>query len=50
MLGSGKWEGYTIEGGSPDCSHDNVVEGVDDEGELLEPPCDVCTDCGAKIY
>jgi hypothetical protein len=46
----GRWSGYSIEGGSEECPHDNTVEGVDPSRWQNEPPYDVCTDCGAKIY
>lgn len=32
-----------------DCEH-NWVEGIDDDGELEEPPYDVCTNCGEVRY
>jgi len=32
-----------------DCDHD-WVEGVDDDGNLVEPPYDVCVNCGAERH
>jgi hypothetical protein len=32
-----------------ECPHENVVEGVDNDGQLIEPAYDVCVDCG-KIF
>jgi hypothetical protein len=32
------------------CAHHNTVEGVDDDGNLVEPPYDQCVDCGATFH
>lgn len=31
------------------CKHENTVEGVDEDGNLVEPAYDVCVDCGLRI-
>jgi hypothetical protein len=35
---------------SRECPHDCCVEAVDDEGNLIEPPYDVCVNCGTEFH
>lgn len=32
------------------CPHENTTEGVDEDGQLIEPAFDVCLDCGEIIH